>query len=35
MQKIFDCKVAKVVHDKLIVYEKDRGNDISEAQSDP
>ena len=35
MQKIFDRKIAKVVHDKLIVYEKDRGNDISEAQSDP
>ena len=28
-------KVAKVVHDKLIVYEKERANDISEAQSDP
>ena len=27
-------KVAKVVHDKLIVYEKERGNDISEAQGD-
>ena len=25
-------KVAKVVHDRLIVYEKERGNDISEAQ---
>ena len=28
-------KVAKVVHDKLIVYEKERGNDISEAQDNP
>ena len=28
-------KVAKVVHDRLIVYEKERGNDISEAQGDP
>ena len=28
-------KVAKVVHDKSIVYEKERGNDISEAQGDP
>ena len=28
-------KVAKVVHDKLIVYEKERGNDISEAQGNP
>ena len=28
-------KVAKVVHDKLIVYEKQRVNDISEAQGDP
>ena len=28
-------KVAKVVHDKLIVYEKERGNDISETQGDP
>ena len=28
-------KVAKVVHDKLIVYEKERGSDISEAQGDP
>ena len=27
-------KVAKVVHDKLIVYEKERGNDISETQGD-
>ena len=26
---------AKVVHDRLIVYEKERGNDISEAQGDP
>ena len=24
-------KVAKFVHDKLIVYKKERGNDISEA----
>ena len=28
-------KVAKVVHDKLIVYEKERGNYISEAQDNP
>ena len=28
-------KVAKVVYDKSIVYEKERGNDISEAQGDP
>ena len=28
-------KVAKVVHDRLIVCEKERGNDISEAQGDP
>ena len=28
-------KVAKVVHDKLIVYEKEKGNDISEIQDDP
>ena len=28
-------KVAKVVHDKLIAYEKERGNNISEAQGDP
>ena len=28
-------KVAKVVHDRLIVYEKERRNDISEAQGDP
>ena len=28
-------KVAKVVHDKLIVYEKERGNDTYEAQVDP
>ena len=28
-------KVAKVVHDKLIVYEKERGNDISETQGNP
>ena len=28
-------KVAKIVHDRLIVYEKERGNDISEAQGDP
>ena len=28
-------KVAKVVHDKLIVYEKERGNYIPEAQGDP
>ena len=28
-------KVAKVVHDKLIVYEKERGNYISEAQGSP
>ena len=28
-------KVAKVVHDKLIAYEKGRGNNISEAQGDP
>ena len=27
-------KVAKFVHDKLIVYKKERGNDISEAQGD-
>ena len=27
--------VAKVVHDTLIVYEKERGNDIFEAQGDP
>ena len=28
-------KVAKIVHDRLIVYEKERGDDISEAQGDP
>ena len=28
-------KVEKVVNDRLIVYEKERGNDISEAQRDP
>ena len=28
-------KEAKVVHDRLIVCEKERGNDISEAQGDP
>ena len=28
-------KVAKAVHDRLIVYEKEGGNDISEAQGDP
>ena len=28
-------KVAKVVHDGLTVYEKERGNGISEAQGDP
>ena len=28
-------KTAKVVHDKLTVYEKERRNDISEAQGDP
>ena len=28
-------KIAKVVHDKLTVYEKERRNDISEAQGDP
>ena len=28
-------KVAKVVHDKLIVHEKERGSDISETQGDP
>ena len=28
-------KVANVVHDTLIVYEKERGNDVSEAQGDP
>ena len=28
-------KVAKVVHDRLIIYEKERGDDISEAQGDP
>ena len=28
-------KVAKVVHDKLIVYEKERGNNFSQAQGDP
>ena len=27
--------LAKVVHDKLIVYEKVTGNDVSEAQDDP
>ena len=27
-------KTAKVVHDKLIIYEKERGNDISETQGD-
>ena len=39
LQKVKDLrsqnKVAKVVNDRLIVYEKERGNDISEAQSDP
>ena len=28
-------KAAKVVHYRLIVYEKERGNDISKAQDDP
>ena len=28
-------KVSKVVHNKLIVYEKERRNDVSEAQGDP
>ena len=28
-------KIAKVAHDKLTVYEKERRNDISEAQGDP
>ena len=28
-------KVANVVHDRLIVYEKERGNIISKAQGDP
>ena len=28
-------KVAKIAHDKLIVYEKETGNNISEAQGDP
>ena len=28
-------KVVKVVHDRLIVHEKERENDISEAQGDP
>ena len=28
-------KVAKVVHDRLIIYEKERGDDISEARRDP
>ena len=28
-------KVAKIVYDRLIVYEKKTGNDISEAQGDP
>ena len=28
-------KVAKVAHDRLIAYKKERGNDISEAQGDP
>ena len=28
-------KVAKIVHDRLIVYKKVRGNDISEAQGNP
>ena len=28
-------KVARIVHDKLVVYEKERGNDISEAQDNP
>ena len=27
--------VAKVVHDRLIIYEKERENDICEAQGDP
>ena len=39
LQKVKDLrsqnKVAKVVHDRLIVCEKERGNDISEAQGDP
>ena len=37
LQKAKDLqnKVAKVVNDKLIHYEKDRGNDISEVQGDP
>ena len=35
-QKTFDRrkKAAKVVHDRLIVYEKERENDFSEAQGD-
>ena len=28
-------EVAKIAHDKLIVYEKERENNISEAQGDP
>ena len=28
-------KVANVVHDRLIVYEKERGNITSKAQGDP
>ena len=28
-------KVAKVLYNKLILYEKETGNDISEAQGDP
>ena len=39
LQKAEDLRsqngVAKVVNDKLIFYEKERGNDISEAQGDP
>ena len=39
LQKAIDLrlqsKVAKVVHDKLIVYEKERGNDFSQPQGDP
>ena len=27
--------VAKIAHDRLIIYEKERGNDISETQGDP
>ena len=39
LQKVKDFrsqnKVAKVLHDKLIVYEKERGNELSEAQGHP